>query len=266
MITSDASVNGRFSAHLLETLGLLNNAGRLTGFGARKMRQVRAILPELLAPFADGTLPDRFLDCGCGKSYLSFFLNERLAEMGRREARILGVDDEPRLIAACERMRDRLGWRNMQFVCRPISDVSLPEGVDVACSLHACDTATDEALAKGVEVGARRIVAAPCCHRELQRVLKRRHVPPPLGKLLTTFPALSDRFSAAITEGVRALALRACGYSVRVFEFCPGTVTPKNLLLVGEKVRRKSHSAGELVNDMVRFLGHRPAVVKMLGL
>jgi SAM-dependent methyltransferase len=265
-VPAPTDTTDRINGRLLEVLGLRHEGGGLRPFGARKAKQVQAILPELLAPFADGSDPRTFLDCGCGKSYLSFFLQSRLQEIGRQDAGIVGVDSDPRLIAVCEEARERLGWDAPHFICSPIRDAPAEPGVDVVCSLHACDTATDEAIARGVQLTARRIVVAPCCHRDLQRALKRRQVGPPLGKVLRTFPLLSDRFSSLATEAVRATALRASGYSARIFEFCPGLVTPKNLLLVAERARRPSRQARELLTDLLAFLGHRPAICRMLDL
>jgi SAM-dependent methyltransferase len=172
-----------------------------------------------------------FLDCGCGKGYLTFVLNYILTHKLGRSAFFVGVDRNSQLIRKCRETQHKLGFENMEFHAADIMEFTLKKQPDVAYCLHACDVATDETIAKGVISGSRFIVVVPCCQREIGRKM-RAH---PLTNM-TQFPIIKERLSSLITDTIRALALGAAGYKVEIFEFAPARVTPKNLMLRAEKI------------------------------
>ncbi|HEX7745730.1 MAG TPA: SAM-dependent methyltransferase [Micromonosporaceae bacterium] len=202
------------------------------GGSAAKRRQVDAFLRALAAtlPEADLPRPLRIADLGCGNAYLTFAAYRYLTGRGI-EVDIVGVD-----IRADQRERNtelagKLGCADrVRFVAGTILDAAVHPAPDLVLALHACDTATDEALARGVRWDARWILAAPCCHHDLAAQLRRQPTPQPYD-LLTRQGILRERFADVLTDSLRAGLLRLHGYRVDVVEFVDSRHTPRNLLL-----------------------------------
>lgn len=171
-----------------------------------------------------------FLDCGCGRGYLTFVLNYILTHKLGRSAFFVGVDRNSQLIEKCREAQLLLGFENMEFHAADIMESAIKKQPDIAYCLHACDVATDKTIAKGVISGSRFIVVVPCCQREIGRTM-RGH---PLNSM-TQFPIIKERLSSLITDTIRALVLGAAGYKVEIFEFASARVTPKNLMLRAKK-------------------------------
>ncbi len=179
-----------------------------------------------------------FLDCSCGKSYLSFALNYiLLANGGVRETFFYGVDTNGVLIEKCEQMRESLGYRNMRFINGRIIDVRIDKTVDIVIALHACDSATDETIAKGIKLRAKYIIVVPCCENQIRGRLKAGH---PLVDL-TDFGLLRYRFADILTGALRSQFLSGAGYHVKLTEIVSQKYTPKNLMIIA---RRKRSSRG----------------------
>ncbi|MBI2471123.1 MAG: SAM-dependent methyltransferase [Planctomycetes bacterium] len=174
-----------------------------------------------------------FLDCSCGKSYLSFALNIILAKQFVVNNSFYCVDTNRTLIEKCERIRESLGFRNMHFINGRIIDVQPEKPVDIVIALHACDIATDEAIAKGIKLGAKYIVVVPCCENQIRSRLKIGH---PLVDL-TDFGLLRYRFADILTEALRAQFLTGAGYHVKLTEVTSPKFTPKNLMIIARKKR-----------------------------
>ena len=174
------------------------------------------------------------LDCSCGKSYLSFALNYILSKRFSRETFFYGVDVNPVLIERCNRIKDSLGIENMQFVHAKIIEVLPEKSIDIVIALHACDTATDETIAKGIKLGAKYIMVVPCCENQIRGRLKNGH---PLVEL-TAFGLLRYRFADILTEALRSQFLMGAGYSVKLVEIASPKCTPKNLMIVARRKKR----------------------------
>lgn len=172
-----------------------------------------------------------FLDCSCGKSYLSFALNNILSKQYFFKTFFYGVDINPVLLEKCEQIRDRLGFKNMQFIRAKIIDVFPEKPVDMVIALHACDTATDETIAKGIKLGAKYIIVVPCCENQIRSRLKKGH---PLIEL-TEFGLLRYRFADILTTALRSKFLVGAGYSVKLVEVASPKYTPKNLMIIARK-------------------------------
>lgn len=172
-----------------------------------------------------------FLDCSCGKSYLSFALNYILSKQFSRETFFYGVDINPDLIERCSRIKDSLGFKNMQFVHARIIEALPEKPVDMVIALHACDTATDEAIAKGIKLRAKYIIVVPCCENQIRGRLKNGH---PLVDL-TEFGLLRYRFADILTAALRSKFLMGSGYCVKLVEIAPPKCTPKNLMIVARR-------------------------------
>lgn len=176
-----------------------------------------------------------FLDCSCGKSYLSFALNYIISKRFANETFFYGVDNNRVLLETCERIRDRLGFKNMQFICARIIDVFPEKSIDIVVALHACDTATDETIAKGIKLGAKHIIIVPCCENQIRNRLKSGHSLVDL----TDFGLLRYRFADILTEALRAQFLKGAGYYVKLIEMISPRFTPKNLMIMAR--RKKSN-------------------------
>jgi len=227
------------------------------GGDARKRRQVDAFLRAL-----DATLPEqvpdklRVVDLGCGNAYLTFAAYRYLTGRGL-DVRLTGVDVRSDQRERNTRLARELGFDGVDFVAGTILDAPVAGRVDVVLALHACDTATDEALARAIEWDARWILAAPCCHKDISRQLRKSDA-----TALTRSGILRERFADVLTDALRAAILRERGYAVDVVEFVDSVHTPRNLLL--KAVRGNSPTASDDYQALVAEWGVRPHLTELL--
>ncbi|MBT3880592.1 MAG: SAM-dependent methyltransferase [Candidatus Scalindua sp.] len=174
-----------------------------------------------------------FLECSCGKSYLSFVLSYLFEKESEIRPSFIGVDTNGELIQRCEKTRDILGYDNMVFKQGRTTDFSSERKIDVVIALHACNTATDEAIAKGIEIGAKYIMVVPCCQGQLRSQIKENH---PLTSV-TQFGLLRSKFADILTDALRSQFLLGNGYYVELLEIVPPKLTPKNILISARKIR-----------------------------
>jgi SAM-dependent methyltransferase len=238
--SEDAAVQKLF----VET-GLFGLSGRLRGEAADKYRQVQHYL-ELLRPLdvwtaerPDGR-PLRVVDAGCGKAYLSLALY-LFAERQGLPIELVAVDRNPAVIESVARSAERLGYENAEVRAQSIEEFanSTTGETDLLVSLHACDTATDEAIAAGVRMGAKAIVLAPCCQHELVAQMEEhaRSGSPPGGEAssaITGHGLLLHRQADIVTDALRAAALEMFGYKADVLEFVSPEHTARNLMIRAE--------------------------------
>jgi SAM-dependent methyltransferase len=253
----------RPAAHLLDPGDPLFE---VIGGNAAKRRQVDAFLRALAATLGEAELPQplRVVDLGSGNAYLTFAAYRYLSARGL-DVRLTGVDvreDQRERNAA---LAERLGWSDrVQFVAGTILESEV-DGADIVLALHACDTATDEALARAVGWGARWVLAAPCCHHDIAAQLRAGCTPDPY-QSLTRHGILRERFADVLTDALRAALLRLHGYRVDVVEFVDSVHTPRNLLL------RARHTGApgtpELraeYDSLIGQWGVTPALERLLG-
>ena len=204
---------------------------QVVGGTAAKRRQVDAFLRALAATLpAELPSPLRVVDLGCGNAYLTFAAYRYLAARGV-QVQVVGVDVREDQRVRNTAVAEALGCSaEVSFVAGTISDASLPFTPDLVLALHACDTATDEALARAVQWSARWVLAAPCCHHDIAAQLKGVAAPAPFGEL-TRHAIMRERFADVLTDTLRASLLRLRGYRVDVVEFIDSAHTPRNLLL-----------------------------------
>ncbi len=201
------------------------------GGSAAKRRQVDAFLRALDATIGDGPLPQplRAVDLGCGNAYLTFAAYRFLTGRGI-DVRMVGVDVRDDQRRRNTELAERLGWTDhVEFRAGTIAGSDV-DGADLVLALHACDTATDEALARAVRWRAGWILAAPCCHHDVAAQLRGQPAPAPY-EPLTRHGILRERFADVLTDALRAALLRLHGYRVEVVEFVDSVHTPRNLLL-----------------------------------
>jgi SAM-dependent methyltransferase len=208
------------------------------GADAAKRRQVDAFLRQL-APLARRLAPTgrplRVVDLGCGNAYLTFAAHRYLTQHVDPDTRTLGVDIRPEMAERNAAIAEQLHLPGLSFMAASIEDAATTIGleaepVDLALALHACDTATDDALALAVRWQARGVLAAPCCHHDLQRQLVESTEQLPFAAL-TRHSILRERFADVLTDSVRADLLRLLGYRVDVVEFIDSRHTPRNALI-----------------------------------
>ncbi len=204
----------------------------LLAAGADKRRQVDAFVRVLDGVVVAADLPTdrplRVVDLGCGNAYLTFAAFRYLAV--NRAVEMVGVDLRDEARERNTRIADELGWSpRLSFVAGSIVDAPVT-GADVVLALHACDTATDDALAVAVRWRASLVLAAPCCHHDVQRQLKAAPTPAPYA-LLLRHPILREHFGDVLTDGLRAALLRRLGYRVEVLQFVASQHTPRNTMI-----------------------------------
>ena len=204
----------------------------VVGGSAAKRRQVDAFLRSLAATLPESDLPRplRVVDLGCGNAYLTFATYRYLTGRGVA-AEVVGVDVREDQRRRNTEIARRLGCADqVRFIADTILDAVIEPAPHLVLALHACDTATDEALARAIGWGARWMLVAPCCHHDLDTQLRRRTPPPSYG-LLTRHGILRERFADVLTDALRAALLRQHGYRVDMVEFVASEHTPRNLLL-----------------------------------
>jgi SAM-dependent methyltransferase len=221
-------------APFLRALGVTNAAGEARPGMADKLRQIRRFTELLGHLLDDSPLRDRrelrVLDMGAGKGYLTFATHAFLRSRGIA-AEVTGVEVREDLVAFTEKTARELGCEGLRFVRGEIGQFRADTPVDVLIALHACDTATDDALFQAIETGASLIVAAPCCHQEIRA----QFVPPPVLRDVLRHGILAEREAEIVTDGLRALLLEMRGYKASVFEFISPEHTSKNLMLAAQR-------------------------------
>lgn len=226
---------------VLVALGISDAEGRVKPSRRAKYRQVEEFVRELAATVEDalaaGRLaptaerPLRVVDLGCGNAYLTFAAHAWLSRVRGLPTRVVGVDVKEQSRRHNTGVAEALGVQDeVTFVVAGIDDVDLPERPDVVLALHACDTATDDALARAVEWDATVALAAPCCHRDLSRQLRDSEAPAPFPALVRD-GILRERLADTLTDAFRAGLLRTRGYRVDVVEFVGSEHTPRNTLI-----------------------------------
>ncbi len=238
------------AAPWLRALGVTDARGTVRREMAGKFRQISRyveIVDHLLADLPGGPRPLRVVDMGAGKGYLTFALYDHLKSSGWGGGEVRGVEARPDLAHAANRAARENGLDGLSFEAGTIESAPI-EKVDVLIALHACDTATDDALARGVQAGAALILAAPCCHKELRPRLR----PPVVLAPALRHGILLERHAEFVTDALRAGLLEWAGYDARVFEFVATEHTPKNLMIAA--VRRAGEGDRAVRASEVRSL------------
>ncbi len=170
------------------------------------------------------------VDMGSGKGYLTFALYDYLTNTLQQQANITGIEMRPDLVTICNQIAAAANFVNLHFEKGTIADAKL-SSPNILIALHACDTATDDAIYKGIEANAKVIIVAPCCHKQIRRQIK----PENVLSAITKHGILLERQAEMVTDTIRALLLEANGYKTKVFEFINTEHTPKNVMIAGVK-------------------------------
>jgi Methyltransferase domain len=236
----------------LHALGLTDDQGAILKTAQDKFRQINKYIE-----IVDGLLKSlpqsetlRIVDMGAGKGYLTFALYDHVANTVGRAVEIIGVEARPDLVTLCNDIARDAGFVGLKFVEGTIASFDCA-GVDVVIALHACDTATDDAIAKAVLAKAQLIVVAPCCHKQIRRDMRQVAAPDDLTFLLR-FGTYQERMAEMLTDGMRAQLMELSGYDCKLFEFIADAHTPKNVMIVGQ--RRSSAMSAERMVEMAAGL------------
>ena len=217
---------------LLIKLGLMSKDGKIYADKQRKFRQINKFL-EVLSNIAPHVKDDaHILDFGCGKSYLSFALYHYFNFVLDKNVTVTGLDLKADVIEHCNERAAHLGYDNLAFHCGDIRDFESFDELDMVVTLHACDTATDYALAHALNKGAKIILSVPCCQHELFPQIDNELLEP-----ILKHGALKERFASLLTDALRGQLLEALGYDVSIVEFTSYEDTAKNLMIRAVKAR-----------------------------
>lgn len=202
-----------------------------------KYRQINKYIEIIDGIIGSVKLPDSFriVDMGSGKGYLTFALYDYLVNTKKLNPEILGVELRKELVEKCNAITKKAGFEKLSFQTGSIEKAELPPA-EMLIALHACDTATDEAIFRGIQSNAKIIICAPCCHKQIRKQIN----PANELKEITKHGILEERQAEILTDTIRSLILEAHGYKTKVFEFISTEHTPKNVLIVGIKSDEKT--------------------------
>jgi SAM-dependent methyltransferase len=260
---------------VFRALGLSDHQGRMKPSRQSKYRQVEEFLRILDASISDAldkghlrrpTLeqPLQIVDLGCGNAYLTFVTERYLTQVRELPVHLTGIDQREQSREHNQDIARELGV-DATFVASSIEDAAPLAPPDVVLALHACDTATDDALARAIEWSTPLILAAPCCHHDIAAQLRTTPTPAPYA-MLTRHGILRERFADTLTDGLRASLLRLRGYRVDVMQFVGSQHTPRNTLLRAVRTGTPvtGGSARQEYDELVATWGVRPRLGELL--
>jgi SAM-dependent methyltransferase len=260
---------------VLVALGISDAQGRVKPTRQAKYRQVEEFLRLLDAAISDALAgghlrtptaddPLRIVDLGCGNAYLTFAAQRYLGSVRGLPVHLVGVDVKEQSREHNSAVAEKLGI-DAEFVVGSIAGATLGRAPEVVLALHACDTATDEALARAVEWGAPLVLAAPCCHHDIAAQLRKNPTPAPYAAL-TRHGILRERFADTLTDALRASLLRLQGYRVDVVQFVESQHTPRNTMLRATRTGSPVTGGGvrKEYDDLVAAWSVRPRLAELL--
>ncbi len=241
----------------LYALNVTDDKGNILKNAQDKFRQIDKyveILGSLIEKIPKGTLHS-VVDMGAGKGYLTFALHDYLTNtLGLNKIKVTGVEMRPDLVRLCNGIARDSNLANLEFVDGTIQKYDAT-GASILIALHACDTATDDAILKGISAGASLIVVAPCCHKQIRREMEAGKKQNEL-EILTRHGIFMERQAEMVTDSLRALILEYFGYSVKVFEFVGGEHTPKNVMIAATKTGKgRSPEILKKIRETKEFFG-----------
>lgn len=231
----------------LQQLKITNEKGQVNPNAQDKFKQINHYV-ELLSPLIKN-LPKhqtlKVVDMGAGKGYLTFALYDYLTNVLNLNAKVTGIEYRKDLVELCNSIAKKSNFEELHFQQGTIIDADTSEA-NVLIALHACDTATDDAIYKGVMSNADLIVVAPCCHKQIRRELEQYKTKNDLD-FLVKHGIFLERHAEMLTDGMRSLILEYCGYSTKVFQFISDAHTPKNVMVVAEKKTKTESQKQEIL-------------------
>lgn len=235
----------------LRALGITTDHGEIRDKQQDKWKQINKFVETLGSLFDKSELRDRtelnIVDMGSGKGYLTFATYDYFKNIREIDVRVTGVDTKSQLVGLCNDIAASSEFENLKFVEGYIGDFDF-ENVDILIALHACNTATDDAIFQGIKAKADLIVVAPCCHQEIRPQI----TPPEMLRNILKHGVMLEREAESITDGLRALLLEKSGYSTKLFEFVSTEHTPKNNMIVGTRAAKDAEI--ENLNEQIKSI------------
>jgi SAM-dependent methyltransferase len=252
----------------LSAIGILTPDGRIKSNMQRKYRQINEFLRLIVETRAFEQIahsPITIVDCGCGSAHLTFAVYHYLSTIVHIPAQITGVDIKTELLDQQVQLARKLGWEGVTFHNSTIIDFTPETPPDIVLALHACDTATDEALAQAIRWDSHMIFSAPCCHHNLQAQIEQQVVPE-VFKPVMRHGILKERLGDVLTDSFRAQLMRVMGYRTEVVEFISAEHTDKNLMIRGVKTSPPGDpKAIEEYRDLKAYWHVQPYLEKLLA-
>ncbi|MDA9774402.1 SAM-dependent methyltransferase [Saprospiraceae bacterium] len=231
----------------LRALGVTNPEFRVKSKMSDKYKQINKYAEIIDDILKKTVLPEdpHIVDMGSGKGYLTFALYDYFENIRKNKPHVWGVEIRKDLVDICNRIAKETTYENLHFIKDSIQESSF-ERIDFLLALHACDTATDDAIYKGIQANAKLIVCAPCCHRQVRKNMNTTGV----FSNITKHGILMERQAETLTDTIRAMILEAFGYKTRVFEFISTSHTPKNVMIVASKYDDRKEADPEIVKQI----------------
>lgn len=254
-------VNPSLAKELLTEIGILAKNGKIKNDKIRKYNQIDYFVELMQGVLKEIGDRDEYviLDAACGKSYLSFVMNFYLREILKKKCRFIGVDYSETVINASKKIAKNLNYNNMEFIKADLTEYTPSVRPDIVISLHACDTATDMALALGIRSKSRAIVSVPCCHKD---ILKQYSYKP--FEAIIRHGILKARLADTLTDGLRAAYLESVGYKVSMIEYISPLETPKNIMIRAVYTGKINEKSREEFENLKKILNVKPAIERFM--
>lgn len=238
----------------LQILGISSSKGEVYQHAQDKFKQINHYI-ELISPALKNLKSKkiRVADMGSGKGYLTFALYDYLQQQGF-DAEVIGLEARQDLVDFCNDTAKACGFKNLRFERGYISAYQTSKSLDILIALHACDTATDDAIWQGIKQDAALIITAPCCHKQIRKEISKGNANKHLEPILR-HGILLERQAEMATDALRALILEYAGYRTKIMQFISDQHTPKNLMILAEKTNRKKEENLQKIAELKQLLG-----------
>lgn len=242
-------------------LGVMNSEGFVVKSKYDKFRQINRFL-EFLEDIVDKLPKNKvinIIDFGCGKSYLTFAIYYYLKKEKNLDVNIVGLDLKSDVIKHCNQIATDLKYDGLEFLEGDIAQYKGKDDVDMVVTLHACDTATDYAIAKAIDWNAKVVLSVPCCQHELNNQIQNEVLSP-----IFKYGILKEKMAALITDGIRAGVLEEHGYDTQILEFIDMEHTPKNLMIRAVKKKNVSYAKNQKLDNLIKELNVKPTIKELI--
>ena len=242
-------------------LGVMNSEGFVVKSKYDKFRQINRFL-EFVEDIVDKLPKNKvinIIDFGCGKSYLTFAIYYYLKKEKNLEVNIVGLDLKSDVIKHCNQIATDLKYDGLEFLEGDIAQYKGKDDVDMVVTLHACDTATDYAIAKAIDWNAKVVLSVPCCQHELNNQIQNEVLSP-----IFKYGILKEKMAALITDGIRAGVLEEHGYDTQILEFIDMEHTPKNLMIRAVKKKNVSYAKNQKLDNLIKKLNVKPTIKELI--
>lgn len=242
-------------------LGVMNSEGFVVKSKYDKFRQINRFL-EFVEDIVDKLPKNKvinIIDFGCGKSYLTFAIYYYLKKEKNLDVNIVGLDLKRDVIKHCNQIATDLKYDGLEFLEGDIAQYKGKDDVDMVVTLHACDTATDYAIAKAIDWNAKVVLSVPCCQHELNNQIQNEVLSP-----IFKYGILKEKMAALITDGIRAGVLEEHGYDTQILEFIDMEHTPKNLMIRAVKKKNVSYAKNQKLDNLIKELNVKPTIKELI--